>query len=149
MEIEQFPTIHSDNDELFEKIKQPITITATIKKMDKKILKQSNTEKLSLDIAKRVGKHNIPAIFLAGDRDNNHSCVVMDSRKEMREINISILLDAMMNGDPSGELINIVCTAAAILLAHSKPMEKGFLEYLEKQKAEQKDIHITPNVADA
>ena len=149
MEIEQFPTIHSDNDELFEKIKQPITITAT-KKMDKKIFKQSNTEKLSLDIAKRVGKHNIPAIFLAGDRDNNHSCVVMDSRKEMRDINISILLDAMMNGDPSGELINIVCTAAAILLAHSKPMEKGFMDFLEKQKiAEQKDIQITPNVADA
>ena len=65
-------------------------------------------------------------------------------------VNIYILLDAMMNGDQSGELINVVCTATAILLAHSKPMEKGFMDYLEKQKlAEQKDIKITPNVADA
>ena len=118
--------------------------------MDKKILKQSNTEKLSLYIAKRVGKHNIPAIFVAGDKDNNHSCVVMDRRKEMRELNISVLLDAMMNGDPSGELINVVCTAAAILLAHSKQMEKGFMDFLEKQKiVEQKDIQITQNLADA
>lgn len=107
----------------------------------------SNTEKLCLDIAKRIGKHNIPAIFIAGDNDKKHSCVVMDSRKEMRDINISVMLDAIMNGEQTGELANIVLSSACILCANIPEWEARFNELLTKFKQEQKPV--VPNTADA
>lgn len=113
--------------------------------MDTKNL--SNTERLSLDISKRLGKHNIPAIFLAGDRDKKHSCVVMDSRKEMREINISVVMDAIMNGEETGELANVLMTASCILCANIPAWGKRFMELLESYKKEQKPV--TTNKAEA
>lgn len=107
----------------------------------------SNTEKLCLDIAKRIGKHNIPAIFIAGDTDNKHSCVVMDSRKEMRDINISVLMDAMLNGEQTGELANVVLSSACILCANIPEWEERFKELLKKFK--QGSRPITANEAQA
>ena len=107
----------------------------------------SNTEKLCLDIAKRIGKHNIPAIFIAGDNDKKHSCVVMDVRKEMRDINISVLMDAMLNGEQTGELANIVLSSACILCANIPEWEARFNELLDKFKTGSRPV--TANEAQA
>lgn len=121
--------------------------------MIKDLKKPSNTEKLCLDVAKRVGKHNIPALFIAVDKDKDHSCVVMDSRKEMREVNIMLLLDAMLNGEESKELINVVLGASAMLIAELQPLEERFMEIFTKMKAEfearKNETQVTDNIAEA
>lgn len=111
--------------------------------------KHSKTEQLCLDIAKRVGKHNIPALFVAGDTENKHSCVVMDARKEMRDINISVMIDAMLNGEPTGEFLNVVLASCAIMCASQESLESRFYELVRKMKATQTEATVLNTTGEA
>lgn len=108
---------------------------------------KTETEKLCEYVAEKMYKHNIPTMLIAGDRIKRRSGAVMDSRKEMRDMNISILMDTMLNGEKTGELANVIMTTACILCATVPEWEQWFKELMLKYKQKQKAV--TDNVANA
>lgn len=113
----------------------------------------NNTEKLTADIVKRIRKHNIPAIFICADIEKKRTGVVMDNRNEVKDLNISLLLDAMINGEQTGALLNVVLHAACGIIANSTQLEELFMQNLAELKrrnvAADAGIDITQNTAQA
>lgn len=110
---------------------------------------KSPAEKLLEQIAKKSYKYNIPVIAILGDRKTKRTGVVIDNRKEMREINQTILLDAMLSQpkESARELVNAVLGASAILCSEVDEMWTMFKDRVAQLREDQKQV--TPNVAEA
>ena len=113
--------------------------------MDKK--EMTNVMRLMTETAKKMRKHNIPLIMVVGDRERSKTGVLMDDRQETRDMNISILLDAMVNTYPA--LLNVIMGAATIMMADVPGIENQVMENLVKMKATQKEAKVINNKAEA
>ena len=110
---------------------------------------KSPATKLLRHIYDKVGKQNIPCLAIVGDRISKRTGVVMDNRKEMREINVTLLLDAMLNQpkEIANELVNVVLGASAILCAEVDGIYEMFDKRVKEVKASQEQV--TLNIAEA
>lgn len=110
---------------------------------------KSPAQKLLEQIAKKSYKYNIPVIAILGDRKNKRTGIVFDNRKEMREINQTILLDEMLchPKEVAKELVNTVLVASAILCSEVDEMWTMFKDMVMQLREDQKQV--TPNVAEA
>ena len=108
---------------------------------------KTNAEKLAEKVARAMQEQQIPAILVIADREKKHTGVVMDVRKENQDMNISFLLDAALNGEPTGALLNVVLLTATILCANLPELEHRFYNLIDKYKKAQKPV--TPNMAEA
>lgn len=110
---------------------------------------KSPAEKLLEHITKKSIKHNIPVICILGDRKTKRTGVVIDNRAEMREINQTILLDAMLNQpkEVARELVNTILGASAILCSQVDGIWAMYKDRVAQLRDEQKQV--TPNVAEA
>ena len=108
---------------------------------------KTNAEKLAEKVARAMQEQQIPAILVTADREKKHTGVVMDVRKESQDMNISFLLDAALNGEPTGALLNVVLLTATILCANLPELEHRFYNLIDKYKKAQKPV--TPNKAEA
>ena len=101
---------------------------------------KTNAEKLAEKVARAMQEQQIPAILVIADREKKHTGVVMDVRKKTQDINISFLLDAVLNGEPTGALLNVVLSTAAILCANLPELEHKFYSLIDKCKKAQKPV---------
>ena len=110
---------------------------------------KSPAEKLLEHITKKSIKHNIPVICILGDRKTKRTGVVIDNRAEMREINQTILLDAMLNQpkEVAKELVNAILGASAILCSQVDGVWTMYKDRVAQLREDQKQV--TPNVAEA
>lgn len=108
---------------------------------------KTNAEKLAEKVARTMQEQQIPAILVTADREKKRTVVVMDVRKESQDMNISFLLDAALNGEPTGALLNVVMETACILCANVPEMEHRFYDLMAKYKQAQKQV--TTNKAEA
>lgn len=110
---------------------------------------KSPAEKLLEQIAKKSYKYNIPVIAILGDRKTKRTGLAIDNRKEMREINQTILLDAMLRQpeESAKELINAILGASAILCSQVDEIWAVYKDRVAQLREEQKQV--TPNVAEA
>lgn len=110
---------------------------------------KSPAQKLLEHITKKSIKHNIPVICILGDRKTKHTGVVMDCRQEVREINQTILLDAMLNQpkEIAKELVNSILGASTILCSEVDGLWEMFKNRVMQLRDEQKQV--TPNIAEA
>lgn len=108
---------------------------------------KTNAEKLAEKVARAMKEQQIPAILVTADREKKRTGVVMDVRKESQDMNISFLLDAVLNGEPTGALANVVITAACILCAQIPEIEHRFYNLIGEYKKAQKPV--TTNKAEA
>jgi hypothetical protein len=108
---------------------------------------KTNAEKLAEKVARAMQEQQIPAILVTADREKKRTGVVMDVRKENQDMNISFLLDAALNGEPTGALLNVVMETACILCANLPELEHKFYNLIDKYKKAQKPV--TPNKAEA
>lgn len=104
--------------------------------------KLTTAQKLTLEIKRKMAKYNIPAIFVAGDRETHSTTIVMDARDEMKELNVAILMDAMFNTKGGRELMNIILTTSAIIASENELVENHFYELI----AEYKKLHAERDV---
>lgn len=110
---------------------------------------KSPAEKLLEHITKKSIKYNIPVICILGDRKTKRTGLVIDNRQEMREINLTILLNAMLNQpkEVSKELVNAVLDASAILCSQVDWIWEMYKDRVAQLREDQKQV--TPNVAEA
>lgn len=108
---------------------------------------KTNAEKLAEKVARAMQEQQIPAILITADREKKRTGVVMDVRKESQDMNISFLLDASLNGEPTGALANVVMTTACILCAQIPELEHRFYNLISEYKKAQKPV--TTNKAEA
>jgi hypothetical protein len=110
--------------------------------------KKTKAEKMLTEISGLIRKYNVPAIAVVGDHEGKRTGVVMDVRKDMSDLNIAILLDAMVNSQR--ELLNLVMRASAHLLAMSPSFMQPFLQHIEDvRKAQEEATKIVHNTAEA
>ena len=114
--------------------------------MEDKKKKTTQTDLLLRYVKEKAKNHNIPVILIAGDREKGQSCYVMDIRQEAKDINISLLLDAMANQSP---VCNVVLGAAAIMAAEIPEIEARFAELVARMRASAKEAKTIANTAEA
>lgn len=114
--------------------------------MEDKKKKTTQTDLLLRYVKEKAKNHNIPVILIAGDREKGQSLSVMDIRQEAKDINISLLLDAMAN---QAQVCNVVLGAAAIMAAEIPEIEARFAELVARMRASSKEAKTITNTAEA
>lgn len=118
--------------------------------MKEDIKTKTKAQRLVEDVISRATKENIPLLMVIGDREKGDAGIVMDGSDKSRDLNISLLLDAMLNNDEGSKpLINVVLGVSAILLATMPQMEELFVKKLKDMKASQKEAVTIKQTAEA